>query len=223
MAALSLHVLPKTVSDESRWEDFVKRTKPLRLQSLKNDPKSFVSKYDSEVKEPLSFWVGRLKDPKAWTVVMVSSPEEIGNDVDALLRDDVEWVAFCVMVDPSVGSEVRAITETTSFDPANHTQTDGDRTEGKGLADWFMAAVWLSPELRGKGAGKRLVQCGIDTARKADAERGFTGRYCMTQVVKGNEGAIELYKKVGFELTDSDSFVEKDEVKHHSYELRMAL
>ncbi|KPI44157.1 uncharacterized protein AB675_6298 [Cyphellophora attinorum] len=206
MAVLSLHVLPKKVSNESQWEKFVGRTKPLRLQSLKNDPKSFISKYESEVKEPLSFWVGRLKDPKAWTVVMVSSPEKIGDDVDALLRDDVEWVAFCVMVDPSVGDEA-----------------DGDKPEGKASADWFMAAVWLKDELRGKGAGKRLVQCGIDTARKADAERDFTGRVCVTHVVKGNEGAIELYKKVGFQLTDSESFVEKDGVKHHSYELKMAL
>lgn len=108
MSAVSLHVLPKDIKDEAIWEAYATRSKALRLQSLQNDPKSFVSKYESEVKEPMSFWTGRLKDAKAWTVVMTLSVEAL-LDTSALLREDVEWVGFCVMVDPDVESaaEVR--------------------------------------------------------------------------------------------------------------------
>ena len=86
-----------------------------------------------------------------------------------------------------------------------------------------MAAVWVAPELRGKGAGKKLVQCGIDTARKADAERGINGRTCNTMVVRGNEGALDLYKKIGFEVADLEASIEKDGVRHYGYELKIAL
>lgn len=223
MAVLSLHVLPKEVDEESRWEEYVHRTKPLRLRSLKEDRKSFVSKYESEVKEPLSFWVGRLKDPKAWTVVMVSSPGELADDKDALLQADVTWVAFCVMIDPDAsGIEVRE-TLMVVDGVLTYEQDEASKSERKDHSDWFMAAVWLSPEFRGQGAGKRLVHCGIDTARKADTDRGIVGRRCKTQVVKGNEGAIELYKKIGFGMTDADASVEKDGVKYQSYELTMTL
>lgn len=86
-----------------------------------------------------------------------------------------------------------------------------------------MAAVWLKSELRGRGAGKRLVQAGIDASLKADLDRGITGRYVMTQVVKGNESRLELYKKVGFHMTGAKPTIEKEGILHHSYELKIAL
>ena len=106
MTCLTLRVLPRQVKDEAKWQEYMNRMKPLRLRSLKEDSRSFVSKYEDEAKEPESFWMGRLKDRKAWHVVTLSSPEELAEGEDAMLRADVTWVAFCVMVDPDVKDEV---------------------------------------------------------------------------------------------------------------------
>lgn len=115
MSHLSLHVIPRDPKSDSEWEQYCGRQKALRLRSLQHDPGSFVSRYESEVKEPMSFWVGRLKDPTAWTVVMVRGPEKLPENDQVLLRDDVEWVAFCVMID------ARKLTQVlTSSDGENH-------------------------------------------------------------------------------------------------------
>lgn len=115
MSHLSLHVIPRDAKSDSEWEKYCGRQRSLRLRSLQYDPGSFVSRYESEVKEPTSFWVGRLKDPNAWTVVMIRGPEEMPEDDQILLREDVEWVGFCVMVDARKPQQVL-----TSIDVSNH-------------------------------------------------------------------------------------------------------
>ena len=107
MSHLSLHVVPRGPRDNSEWERFSVRQKAIRLRSLQVDPTSFSSRYESEVKESMEFWVNRLKDPAAWTVVMVKGPEGLPEDEEVLLREDVQWVAFCVMVDGTAMDKVR--------------------------------------------------------------------------------------------------------------------
>lgn len=100
MAHLSIHVIPRGPKPDSKWEEYSVHQRELRLRSLKEDPASFISRYESEVEEPMSFWINRLKEPAAWTVVMARGPEDLpADDDEVLLRKDVEWVAFCVMLD----------------------------------------------------------------------------------------------------------------------------
>lgn len=114
MSHLSLHVIPRDAKSDSEWEKYTGRQRELRLRSLQHDQGSFVSRYESEVKEPTSFWIGRLKDPNAWTVVMIRGPDQMPEDGEVLLREDVEWVGFCVMVDarklPQVLSSIDMVT-----------------------------------------------------------------------------------------------------------------
>lgn len=114
MSHLSLHLIPRDAKSDSEWEKYCGRQKALRLRSLQHDPGSFVSRYESEVKEPMSFWVGRLKEPTAWTVVMIRGPEQAPEDEQVLLREDVEWVGFCVMIDARKLTQV--LTSTDSVD-----------------------------------------------------------------------------------------------------------
>lgn len=109
MSHLCLHVLPKDGQDDATLEAFAKRMRPLRLASLQNDTTAFISRYESEAEQPLSFWVDRLKQQAASTIVMTRSAQILpANDSIGLLSDDVEWVAFAVMVDSTKGSEVSA-------------------------------------------------------------------------------------------------------------------
>jgi hypothetical protein len=109
MSHLSLHIIPREPKDDLEWEKFSVHQRRLRLRSLKEDASSFVSRYESEIKEPTSFWVSRLKEPTAWTVVMVRGPELLPDEKDVLLREDVEWVAFCVMLDARDPSQVQRL------------------------------------------------------------------------------------------------------------------
>lgn len=126
MSFLSFHHLPRVVKDDSVWEAYTTRMKPLRLRSLKEDPKSFVSRYEAEVKEPLEFWVGRLKDTKAWSIVMIHSAEDLSDAGDILLRDDVKWVGFLVMIDRR---EVDGEVVSTQFSPGSRIALISARAE----------------------------------------------------------------------------------------------
>ena len=89
--------------------------------------------------------------------------------------------------------------------------------------DWFMAAVWLNPDLRGQGLGRKLVEFGISTVKAENAKDGSHGVSCMTQVVRGNDRALELYKKLGFEVSNPHATIEKEGRVYVNTELKLAL
>lgn len=45
----------------------------------------------------------------------------------------------------------------------------------------------------------------------------------MTQVVRGNERALSLYERIGFNITDPDSTFEKDGITQYAIELKIKL
>ena len=66
--------------------------------------------------------------------------------------------------------------------------------EGMGRLRWLV----LHPDLRGKGAGRKLVETSLDYAR----ERGFPGVFLTT--IAGLDVAHRIYRRAGFELTGSE-------------------
>ncbi len=211
MVHLAVHLLSKDIPDDSPlWEKYAWRTRAARLDSLKLDPDSFLSKYESEVNQPIDFTIGRLKEPNAWTVLLVRTPDEAASqDPDFLLNEDTEYVGFCVMVD-------------THKVPASISERDGTSHTGKG-AEWFMAAVYVDRSVRGTGAGKRMIQYGIGVIRDVSRKTGRDNAICVTSVRHGNNNALELYKKLGFEVTNEDEVEEKDGQSYHMTELKMRL
>ena len=65
--------------------------------------------------------------------------------------------------------------------------------EGMGRLRWLL----LHPDLRGEGAGRKLVETSLDYAR----ERGFPGVFLTT--IAGLDAAHHIYRRAGFELTSS--------------------
>lgn len=88
---------------------------------------------------------------------------------------------------------------------------------------WYMAAVWLSAELRGQGVGKRLVQYGIDLVGAQNARGGTQGGIIKADAVQGNENALQLYKKLGFVITNANSTHEKEGRKYKTVEMQLVL
>lgn len=66
--------------------------------------------------------------------------------------------------------------------------------EGMGRLRWLL----LHPDLRGRGAGRKLVEASLDYAR----ERGFAGVFLTT--ISGLDAAHHIYRKAGFELTSTE-------------------
>ena len=66
--------------------------------------------------------------------------------------------------------------------------------EGMGRLRWLL----LHPDLRGKGAGRQLVETSMDYARG----RGFPGVFLTT--IAGLDAAHHIYRRLGFELTSSE-------------------
>lgn len=211
MGHLSTHLLSKDIPDDSPpWEKYAWKMRAARLNSLKLDPESFMSKYDSEVKQPIDFTIGRLREPNAWTIILVRTPDEAASpNPDLLLREDTEYVGFCVMID-------------THSMPASMTERDGTSYTDRG-AEWFMAAVYVDRSVRGAGAGKRMVQFGLDTIRDLSSKTGRANAVCVTGVRHGNNNALELYKKLGFEVTNEDDVEEKEGKSYQMTELKMRL
>jgi N-acetylglutamate synthase-like GNAT family acetyltransferase len=65
--------------------------------------------------------------------------------------------------------------------------------EGMGRLRWLL----LHPDLRGRGAGRKLVDTSMDYARR----RGFPGVFLTT--ISGLDAAHHLYRRAGFELTET--------------------
>lgn len=58
--------------------------------------------------------------------------------------------------------------------------------------EYYISMVAAAPKARGKGIGTRLVNCAIERARELGKEK------VSLVVTKDNEGAIKLYKRMGF-------------------------
>ena len=82
---------------------------------------------------------------------------------------------------------------------------DGDRFVGlaagfdddeEGLPDGVhLVAMWVDPDARRQGVGARLVEAVVSWAREREAPE------VHLWVADGNEAALELYRRIGFEPT----------------------
>ena len=185
MSHLSIHLVPKNLPESSPlWETYAWKTRAPRLEGLKLDPNSFISQYESEAKQPIEFTIERLKEPNAWTFVLIRSPDEATSQApDVLLLDSTEYIGFCVIVD------IRSV-------PTSMTEREGTNHQDQG-ADWFLAAVYVDRSVRGTGFGKKMVQFGIETIRDASRKSGTNNAVCSVTVMHGNDNARETLQEAG--------------------------
>lgn len=194
MSNLSIEVVPFPAPDHATLLEYSARFKTLRLRSLKEDSTSFSSKYESEVNQPQEFWLNRLTDDRA--VHLVLTRELTGVSDASLLQK--QWVGLVVVVET-----VRATAISSS--------------------EWFMAAVYIEPEVRGQGLGKRLVQATIDHVKAHAPREGGMSLRINTSVLHGNNNALELYQRLGFHVIDPNERIEKEGTESLATKLSMEL
>ncbi|KIW52790.1 hypothetical protein PV05_08410 [Exophiala xenobiotica] len=206
MAKFVVYKLPDPAPDHDTLLEFASRLKALRLQTLKEDPDSWISLYAREADQPQDFWMSRLKDSSATHLVLVSvdsSHDASEGETTALLQG--EWVGFAVILTP----------ERHQNDTANHMESNS--------SEYLMASVSVRSDVRGQGLGKLLVQAAIQTARNNALEKHNSSSCLTANVRHGNDHALQLYQKLGFRIVDPDYQGEKEGRPYTSNVLRFDL
>jgi ribosomal protein S18 acetylase RimI-like enzyme len=206
MAKFVIYKLPTPASDHDTLLEFASRLKALRLQTLKEDPDSWISLHEREADQPQEFWLSRLKSSSATHLVLLSvdsSHDASEGGTAALLKG--EWVGSVVILAPELHQD----------DTADHMESTS--------AEYLMASVSVRSDVRGQGLGKRLVQAAIQTARNSALEMHISSSCLTANVRHGNDHALQLYQKLGFRIIDPEYHGEKEGRPYTSNILRVDL
>lgn len=180
-------------ADENGCRFYLEQYKPFRLASLQRDAHAFGSTYAREIAFDDEAWLGRIRNPLATTFVVVQ-------------LDDNQVVASTSLIGPlpnatPASNPYQIVSEATQRGSAtNDKSDDNDNTTNNESGEplcFQMSAVYTSPEARGQGLAKSLINTAAEEARnRARAE----GRPLALSVVvyAANSAAISVYERCGF-------------------------
>jgi ribosomal protein S18 acetylase RimI-like enzyme len=176
-----IHSLP--LSDRSMLPVLAGKFASLRLSALLGSPSAFSSTYDIESGFTVQDWIERLERPLIHNIIAVAY--EPGSESKQQTIDGGDWVGSATLLGPYPKSSYM-LCDSGGPEPA------GDDVESK----WQMTAVYNSPEHRGKGIAKMLIQSAMDFASK----EGSIGKQCRTRIMihPNNIVVKSLYSGLGF-------------------------
>lgn len=123
---------------------------------------------------------------------------EIGRSRAIRDRGDFSWHNTHILeIDGEPVGMVMGFRVPTPYDPPDLTKLHRAarplvELEGLAAGTWYINAIAIYPEYRGKGHGKKLISKAEALARNAEASR------LSLIVVSANEGACAFYRKLGF-------------------------
>jgi len=143
----------------------------IRLSGLKIDPQAFGSTFEREAQFTRQQWKERLETPGRSTFGV--SPQSFD--------DSLSWVGTAGILNP------------TMLEAVGYT-TPGDLVAGD-TAAYMVVGMWVHPEHRRKGLGRRLIEMGFKVVQ--DDEIGKPKKILL-KVHRTNEGAKLFYSNLGF-------------------------
>lgn len=149
----------------------------LRLLALKSDPSAFGSTFERESAFTQGQWMARLSVPERATMVLPNSPSP-----------DAEWVGTIAVLVPS----------DITFDSLQPLREAGV-ADGNVNNIYVLVGMWVRPDHRRKGLGKKLVQSAIEYVRDHAEARGAGRALLALQVSATNMSARSLYIGMGFQ------------------------
>ena len=150
----------------------------IRLLGLKSDPHAFGSTFEREAQFTQQQWKERLEMPGRVTLGV--SPQSFD--------DSLPWVGTAGILTPMM-------LEAVGYTPP------GELVAG-GAAAYIVVGMWVHPEHRRQGLGRKLIEMGFQAVR--DDEIGKP-KMILLKVHRTNEGAKLLYSSLGFEEWPADN------------------
>jgi len=213
-----MYTLPRVVDDAEKWSQLRDKLKMLRLKSLQVNPEAFSSTYAEEVKFSNEVWEKRMTNPLALHLIAVERFSKTESDlpaeeISALLSGD--WLGVLVLIGPKEDGTVslhpsRSPGVSSSSKPSLSSPID---RENASMPVYELNAVFVVPEVRGLGLGKKLVdtitQLGISSAKS----QGFRAIRLQVRVDADNQPARMLYRSGGYVECKVETLASKEKEK----------
>jgi ribosomal protein S18 acetylase RimI-like enzyme len=176
-----IHRLP--LSDRSLLPVLAEKFASLRLSALLGSASAFSSTYEIEAGFTVQDWIERLERPLVHNFIAVAY--EPGSESKQQTIDGGDWVGSATLLG-SYPKSSYILSDSGGPEPGE------DDVESK----WQMTAVYNSPEHRGKGIAKMLIQSAVEFASK----EGGNGQRCRTRIMihPNNVVVKSLYSRLGF-------------------------
>ncbi|OJJ05780.1 hypothetical protein ASPVEDRAFT_55587 [Aspergillus versicolor CBS 583.65] len=190
----------------------VTRYKVLRLTGLQSDPGAFTRTYDHEVQFSHETWTTRLLNPLSRIFVAVfpdiTDPQQIGfhdsshewDDVRRLV--DIPWLGQLTLIGPAIAPDRGSKASRTPWELFKDIDFGKAAEEAKAIPPgsrvvYTLVGMYVLPEGRGAGNGRRLVEAAITAVYGETTQKGVDATVVVL-VAKHNHTAKRLYERVGF-------------------------
>ncbi|RHZ64513.1 hypothetical protein CDV55_106794 [Aspergillus turcosus] len=193
----NIALIPQVFPTPQELDKIVDQYKHLRLAGLKQDPKAFLSKYETEAEFPYERWVSRIQNPQARTFIALAGDEPVPSSDDALTALlSREWLGTVTIVGPkfAMSCEIDLDAPWKVFTEGDRYTTPADNRDV--VAVYMITGMFMLPAWRGRGNGRRLVEAATKYTQGASA----TERTLLVLLVEAdNEAARKLYERCGFQ------------------------
>lgn len=192
----------------------IQQSKTLRLKALRTDPSAFGSTYEREVAFDDDVWEARLKNPVAITFVAIDTSHLTSNSDDLEGLNSAVWCGSTILFGPRVtkGDIPTANISAWFRSGSAFKDEDGDNAEPRAIV-YAINAVYVDIPYRRQGIAKKLLEAAFQSAcsefKNLKRSTGDVG-ICMMFVEKGNDAALNLYLRFGFELIGEENYTAAD-------------
>jgi len=210
-----IYTLPRSPAGASKWLKLREKLKEFRLHSLKVDPEAFASTYADEVKFSDEIWEKRMTNPLAihLSAVRLASDDETHekDDLSALIEND--WLGSMVVIGPKEDGTAGLHASRSPWEITAPDKSSSDEA-AKALPVYQLNGVFVTPDARGLGIGKKLTVATIEAAISSARSLGFKAIRMQVRVEADNAAAKKLYSSCGFGAVGRESYAVKEKEKN---------
>lgn len=207
-----IHTLPRAINDAEKWSQLRDKLKTLRLKSLQQDPEAFSSTYAEEVKFSNEIWEKRMTSSLAVQLVAVERHSKTESDIppegiSALLSGD--WLGGLVLIGPKEDAS-RSPGESLGSESTPSSAIDGEHAS---TPVYELNGVFVVPEARGLGLGRKLVDAAMQAGISSAKDQGFRAIRVQVRVDTDNRPARMLYRSGGYVDRKVETYTSKEKEK----------